>query len=254
MDKNRICLGIVIQARTGSTRLPNKILKNFYENESILDILLKNLKLKFSELPIILATSTNKKDEVLSDMASKWEISFFQGSEDNVLSRFISVGERFGLTHLIRVCSDNPFLNMGSITNLIENLTNSDVDYVSFCNHLGVPVIKTHIGLFAEIVSLKALKEADLRQNELLYQEHVTNFIYSNPQYFDITLLRSPKQVYSREDLRLTLDDEDDFENLASLYKITKNDKENLDYLVEFIDSNKEYKIKMINNIKKYSK
>lgn len=254
MEKDKIILGIVIQARTGSSRLPNKILKEFYETSSILDILIENLKIKFSHLPIILATSANKNDDVLSDVASKWGISFFQASEQNVLSRFIDVGEAYGLTHLIRICSDNPFLNMESISNLIENLNSYDIDYVSYRNYMGLPVIKTHIGLFAEVVSLKALKDADVRQNELIYQEHVTNFIYSNPEYFNIILLKSPKQVYSRDDIRLTLDDEDDFENLASLYKFTKNEKDNLDYLIGFIDLHKDYKIKMINNIKKYSK
>ncbi|MGQ7945286.1 cytidylyltransferase domain-containing protein [Flavobacterium sp. WC2509] len=254
IKKDKITLGVVIQARTGSSRLPNKILKNFYNNESILDILLENIKSKFSHLPIILATSTNEKDNILSEVAAKWGVHFYRGSEENVLKRFIDVGENYGLTHLVRICSDNPFLNMDSIAKLIEELTSSNIDYLSYSNHLGIPVIKTHIGLFTEIVSLKALLETNKRQNELIYQEHVTNFIYSNPQYFNINLLKSPVEVHFRDDIRLTLDDEDDFENLASLYKSIKSEKENLGYLVDYIDLNKDYKIKMINNIKKYSK
>jgi spore coat polysaccharide biosynthesis protein SpsF len=249
-----ITIGIVIQARTGSSRLPNKILMNFYDSKSILDILIEKLKSNFSNYPIILASSTNSNDNILSEFAVKHNIEFYQGSEENVLSRFVEVGSNKKLTHLLRICSDNPFLNMDSISNLIKELDNPKIDYISYCNYLGIPVIKTHIGLFTEIVSLKALLKASDLQNEPIYQEHVTNFIYANPQLFNVKLLNSPSKVYSREDIRLTLDDKEDFDNLASLYKITNGNQDNISFLIDFIDSNEKYKVKMINNIQKYSK
>lgn len=251
---DKIELGIVIQARTGSRRLPNKILKKFYNEKTILDLLLENIKSKFSDIPIILATSTNQNDSLLEDIANKYSVDFYRGSEDNVLRRFIDVGNRFELTHIVRICSDNPFLNMSSIKSLIDNLVSSETDYLSFSNHLGVPVIRTHIGLFAEIVSLKALITADKSQNETLYQEHVTNYIYSHPEQFNVVLQPSPAVVHNRNDIRMTLDDIEDFENLSELYKIAYKNKEDLNFLVDLIDKNKVFKIKMINNIKKYSK
>ncbi|MDR7208993.1 cytidylyltransferase domain-containing protein [Flavobacterium piscis] len=252
--KKDISLGIVIQARTGSSRLPNKILMNFYEDKSILDILIEKLKSKFFNYPIILATSINRNDNVLSEIALKHQIEFYQGSEENVLSRFVEVGVNGRLTHLLRICSDNPFLNINLISFLIKELDSPEIDYLSYCNYLGIPVIKTHIGLFTEIVSLKALLKATNLQNELIYQEHVTNFIYSNPQIFNIKLLNSPSEVHLREDIRLTLDDKEDFDYLASLYSLTYSKQDDIRFLIGFIDSHEEYKIKMINNIKKYSK
>lgn len=253
IKEEKVKLGIVIQARTSSSRLPNKIIMNFYENQSILDILIEKLKLKFSDYPIILASSVNKNDNILSEVAFKHGIDFYQGNEENVLSRFVEVGLNKKLTHLLRICSDNPFLNMDSISFLINELDNSKLDYVSYCNYLRIPVIKTHIGLFAEIVSLNALLRASNLQNESIYQEHVTNFIYSNEHIFNVKLLESPSEVYSRDDIRLTLDDKEDFDNLASLYKnITSN--QDISFLIDFIDTNEHYKVKMINNIKKYSK
>lgn len=254
LKEKDIKLGIVIQARTGSSRLPNKILMNFYEDKSILDILIEKLKSKFSIYPIILASSTNSNDNILSEFAVKYNIDFYQGSEENVLSRFVEVGINKKLTHLLRICSDNPFLNMNAISNLIEKLDDPKNDYLSYSNYLDVPVIKTHIGLFAEIVSLQALLKASNLQNESIYQEHVTNFIYSNPQIFNVKLLNSPSEVYSREDIRLTLDDKEDFDNLASLYKDINDNQDNIGFIIDFIDSNEKYKLKMINNIQKYSK
>ncbi len=255
MEKKKdITIGIVIQARTGSSRLHNKILINFHEDKSILDILIEKLKSKFFNYPIILASSINENDNILSNFAVKYDIDFYQGSEDNVLSRFVEVGLNKELTHLVRICSDNPFLNIDSISNLIRELDDSKIDYLSYRNHLGIPVIKTHIGLFAEIVSLKALLKVSDLQNELIYQEHVTNFIYSNPQIFNVKLLDSPSEVYLRDDIRLTLDDKEDFDNLASLYESINGNQDNISFLIDFIDSNEKYKVKMINNIQKYSK
>lgn len=255
MEKKKdITIGIVIQARTGSSRLRNKILINFHEDKSILDILIEKLKSKFSNYPIILASSVNENDKILLNFAVKYDIDFYQGSEDNVLSRFVEVGLNNGLTHLVRICSDNPFLHIDSISNLIKELDDSKIDYLSYSNHLDIPVIKTHIGLFAEIVSLKALVKASDLQNESIYQEHVTNFIYTNPQIFNVKLLDSPPEVYLRDDIRLTLDDKEDFDNLASLYESTNGNQDNISFLIDFIDSNEKYKVKMINNIQKYSK
>lgn len=254
INKDKIILGIVIQARTGSTRLPNKILKDFYEGKTILDLLLENLKSKFNDIPIVLATSINENDNVLETIAEKYLVNFYRGSENNVLSRFIEVGQKYNLTHLVRICSDNPFLNLSFILDLIDNLDDSNIDYLSYKNHLGVPVIKTHVGLFAEIVSLEALIKADKFQNETLYQEHVTNYIYSHPERFNVVLKPSPSEVYNRDDIRMTLDDIEDFENLSELYKIAHKNKEDLPFLVDLIDKNEGFKIKMINNIKKYSK
>jgi len=240
MDGIRI--GLIIQARTGSTRLPNKILMDFYEGQSILGIILKNIKETFSQYPIILATSTSDSDAVLGEVASLHSIEFFQGSENN-----------FKLTHVVRICSDNPFLSMNAIKDLIDTL-DEETDYTSYSNHQGTPVIKTHIGLFAEIVSVKALVLADKLQNELLYQEHVTNYIYGNPDRFNVKLLPSPAVVYERDDIRLTLDDSDDFTNLSEIYSRSLQQKDDLPFLVSIIDADGAVKEKMIKNIKKYTK
>jgi spore coat polysaccharide biosynthesis protein SpsF len=247
-------VGIIIQARTGSTRLPNKVLMDFHEGKTILEIIIDSLKSKFQQYPTILATSVAKSDDVLSEIAIKHSIAFFQGSENNVLQRFIEAAKKYDLTHVVRVCADNPFLNMNAIENLINNIDSKDIDYVSYSNHEGIPVIKTHLGLFAEVVSLKALITANELQTELIYKEHVTNYIYEHADKFNIKLLSAPAVVYKRSDIRLTLDDSDDFANLAGLYTRIFRQKEDLSYLVNVIDSDERVKANMIKNIKKYTK
>jgi spore coat polysaccharide biosynthesis protein SpsF len=95
-------IGFIIQARTESTRYPNKIVLPFFEEESIITLLIEKLKTNFN-LPIILATSTKPSNDVLENIALKNNIKCFRGSEDNVLQRFIDAAELNNITHIIRL-------------------------------------------------------------------------------------------------------------------------------------------------------
>jgi spore coat polysaccharide biosynthesis protein SpsF len=86
-------IGIIIKARTSSTRLPNKITLEVDKDVSFLDILLKRFSLLKEKMPVTLATSIMEVDNVLEHYADKYEIGFFQGSELNVLQRFINCEE-----------------------------------------------------------------------------------------------------------------------------------------------------------------
>lgn len=248
-------IGIVVQARLGSSRLPSKIIKNFAHSESILDILLKNISNHFIDYFKVLASSAHVENTILNVYALKYNFKFFQGDEYNVLQRFIDVGEKYELTHVLRICSDNPFLRMDGLQTLINSMfENPEKDYISFRNCKGVPTIKTHIGLFAELVTLKALKKSSSMIESDFYREHVTNFVYENPDKFDVLLLDLPEAVKNREDIRLTIDDQYDFVNLQQLYQKVNGKRLSLQQFVRLIDKDEELLNSMLLNIKKYSK
>ena len=255
-------LGIVVQARLGSTRLPQKIIRPFANKKSILDIILEKFNTTdFQDTQKILATSIVDTDSTLEKYAKKANYDFFRGDETDVLNRFIGVGEKYGLTHLVRICSDNPFLHAPSVKVLINKLKEriadgGNTDYLSFQNNRQIPVIKTHLGLFAEIVSLNALKVTATLTNESDCHEHVTNFIYENRDRFQVVFLDTPHCVYDRHDIRLTIDDSSDFEVMSKLYEETKTFSDNIERLISYIDSCQsfDYKSIMIENIKKYTK
>lgn len=77
---------IIIQARTGSTRLPSKMIKHFYEDKSVLDILLDRLnsnKEYLSISDIIVATSEKKEDDKIHEIASRHGVKVYRGSEND---------------------------------------------------------------------------------------------------------------------------------------------------------------------------
>ena len=255
-------LGIVVQARLGSNRLPNKVIRQFANHQCILEIILEKFHdSEFQNISKILATTTAEADRIMKQYADNANFVCFRGSETDVLRRFIDVGEKYRLTHIIRVCADNPFLNVSSVKILMDELNNrmakeEVVDYLSFRNQRQIPAIKTHWGLFAEIVSLEALRKVARTTDVSIFHEHVTNFIYEHDNMFRVAFLDAPPAVYDRHDIRLTVDDLDDFTMLSGLYEETLSFSDDLEQLIAYIDNCQtfDYRSMMIENIKKYSK
>lgn len=203
----------------------------FYYEQGVLDIVIKKIKCKYPDQLIVLATTDNEIDNELIGIAFENDIEFYRGDEQNVLSRFIDVGEKYNLENIIRVCADNPFLDVEHIQILINKIEDLDVDYVSYKAKNGIPVIKSHLGLFTEAVKLKTLKTIPTLTDDNFYFEHVTNFVYQNQ--YKILLLELPDYFDNTEYIRLTLDTKEDFLLEKKLYKKTKgfDTKELINYI-----------------------
>lgn len=247
--------GIIIQARTGSTRLPGKILLPFYGEKRIIDIQIEAIRAACPGMRMVLATTTCRQDDVLADVAREKNIDCYRGSENDVLARFIGAAEQFGINRLIRVCSDNPFIRADSFRPLFEAHDRQPADYVAFGWPDGRPTIKSHIGLFAELTTLGALRRVASLTDEQLYHEHVTIYLYTHPDAFSVRLLPLPVELEGRQDLRFTLDTTDDFNLLAILYaEWCEGTDRSLSALLRTVDARPEYLEKMRENIKRNDK
>lgn len=247
-------IGIIIQARLGSTRLPGKILKEFYRGKTLLETVISNLQ-KAGNAQIIVATSTNSNNDELETFLKERDITVFRGSEDDVLSRFIGAAEANHVDGIVRICSDNPFLDWHGVAELIEKAETSKADYIGFRIN-NTPSIKTHFGFWGEYVTLAALKRVKATTNEKPAHEHVTIHIYTHPDEYKCEWIECPAFLQGREDIRLTVDNPEDFENaqkaFTSLYD--SNPNFGLEDVVRYIDSHTELKDsmkKMIENNQK---
>lgn len=229
--------GIIIQARTGSTRMPEKVILPFFGNKSLIDLILE--KMKKTGKPVVLATTTNLSDNRLCLIAKKHGVKIFRGSENDVLDRFTLAAQQFGFTKIIRVCADNPFLDFNSLIQLISQFEESDADYLSFNLAGNRPSILTHFGFWAEAVTLAALEKTRQLTKEKLYIEHVTNFIYKHPDLFKVNFIDAPEIVFSRNDIRLTLDTFEDFKIQSDIYAQISNEKPNfgIPEIIKWLDS-----------------
>ncbi len=238
MDKT----GIIIQARLGSKRLPQKMILPFFESMGILECLVGRLINSVLQ-PIVVATTENVEDDAIESLAKRHKIDCFRGDEHNVLSRFIKCAEKYSFNKIIRICADNPFLDIPSLLDLISKMNSGNYDYVSFSLNNGVPVIQTHYGFWAEGVSLEALRVVARSTSEPLYTEHVTNFIYSNcnRNKFKIEWIEIPSFVES-SNIRLTVDTQQDFVIAQQIYKAYMQFEErSLSTLIAYIISSHSY-------------
>ncbi|MFW9896750.1 MAG: cytidylyltransferase domain-containing protein [Candidatus Thorarchaeota archaeon] len=244
---------IIIQARLESTRLRGKILKKIYFNDTILDLILKNLKRLKQK--IIIATSTNHADDVIVENAMKNDVDFFRGDENNVLKRYIDCANEYRISKIIRITSDNVFVQPILIEPLINNNL-SNIDYITYKID-NTNVVLTHWGLFGEFVTIDALEKVANLSKEQNDIEHVTHYIYHHPDEFNIKFWDVPEDL-RRRDIRLTVDTQADFDICQKIIFYLKENKLKWHYsnIVNYIENHPEIKERMklsIENARKSS-
>lgn len=250
-------LCFMLQARVGSTRLPQKMALPFFKDKTILELIIKKLQQNFPDIPIVLATSSLQENDILEEIAKGLHCMVFRGSENNVLQRFIDAAEMFHFNQIIRVCADNPFLDVSEMRNLLRFVeSNPSFEYVSFTIN-GSPSIKTHFGFWSEFVRLEALKKVNLMTKDPFYREHVTNYIYGHGILFQIKLIAANPILEGRNDIRMTLDTAVDFTALSEIYlKLNERYGDNfgIKEIISFLDEKGQYKRIMTNQIVENSK
>ena len=238
-------IGIIVQARLGSTRLPRKILLEFYDGMTLLETVINNLR-KVRNAQIIVATSVNPNNDELEAFLKEHSVTVFRGSEDDVLSRFIGAAEANGVNGIVRICSDNPFLDWHGVEALIEKAKTSDADYIGYRIN-DTPSIRTHFGFWGEYVTLSALKRVAATTDEKPAHEHVTIHVYTHPDEYKCEWIECPAFLQGRNDIRLTVDNPDDFENAQSVFNALheSNPDFGLDDVVKYIDEHSELRVSM---------
>jgi spore coat polysaccharide biosynthesis protein SpsF len=147
-------IGLIVQARLGSKRLPKKILEKIYKT-TIIDFILNKLKKSKLIECYILATTKKKEDLILKKFANKNNFFFFTGSKDNVLKRFYSAAKKFKLDIVIRCTGDSPFMNHKIVDKFINFFKKKKLDYLSSILKPSYP-----LGIHVEIFNFSTLEKA----------------------------------------------------------------------------------------------
>ena len=230
----------IIQARMGSTRLPGKILKSI-QGMPMLWHIANRLKGVDEIDKIVIATSDLPLDDQIYEMAKKYNIACFRGSEKDVLHRFYATAKMMDAHYIIRITGDCPLVDSQTIKKLIKLYFDGSYDYCGVACGAGVSRLKNinrfPDGLDAEIFSFKVLQEANISANTKLQREHVTPFIWQNNKKYKLGSLFSESD-YS--DLRLTVDNREDFDFINWIYEMLypKNSKFNLNDILNLLEKN----------------
>lgn len=200
----------IIQARMTSTRLPGKVLKTVLE-KPLLEYQLERVSRSKLIDEIVVATTINKSDDPIIKLCHKLGVLTYRGSEEDVLSRYYEAAKQFNADVIVRLTSDCPLIDPEIIDQVIKlYITQKDVlDYVS--NTL----IRTYPrGLDTEVFSFRALQVAYEKARLKSEREHVTAYIYKNPDKFQLKNLSYVRDLSKH---RWTVDTKEDLELIKQI-------------------------------------
>ncbi len=137
--------------------------------------------------------------------------------EKDPLRQFVVATERFRCEAVVRVRSDQPFVDPTLIDRLVTTAeAQTTCDYVSYCSRDGRPAILSPVGVYAEWIRTDALRRADHKATSPADRREVTRFIYGHPEQFSLRLIPAPPRV-DRDDFRLRVDIEEDWDHLLTI-------------------------------------
>ena len=210
--KKRMKIGITIEARISSTRLPGKTLKPLHGKPMLAMMIERLKKVKLADV-IVLATTQDPSDDPVARLAVDMGIDCYRGSTNDVLERVLKAAQKFGIDLIVETCGDCPLIDPGILDMQIQAFFDNDVDYV------GCHLVKTFpIGLDAKLFTTRTLAEVDGLTNDPPDRENVSLYIYEHPQRYKILNIEAQGK-YRRPDLRLVVDHKEDFELVEAIYK-----------------------------------
>ena len=205
-------IGVIIQARMNSTRLPGKVLKRL-GNKAILDLQIERIKEAKRVESIIVATTTESCDDIIEYFCNENGIKCFRGSENDVLSRYYQCAQDSNLETIVRLTADCPLIDPIVIDKVVDLYLKSNVDYAA--NTVPPETSRWPDGSDVEVFSFKSLKRAYIEASANEDREHVTFFFWKNKENGFKTAQLSNLIDWSK--YRFTVDYPEDFEVMKLL-------------------------------------
>lgn len=199
-----------IEARMTSSRLPQKVLLPA-SGIPMLQHLVNRLRAVPSLDGIVLATTINATDDPLEAFAKKMGISYYRGSEEDVMSRVIGAASSVQADLVVEITGDCPIIDPQIVEQTIRMYYANPSDYVSNNHIRSYPD-----GMDAQVFLLETLKRSASLTDDLLDHEHVTLHIRNNPKIFTHTHLVAPPELHWPE-LGLTLDEPADYQLIQQI-------------------------------------
>jgi spore coat polysaccharide biosynthesis protein SpsF len=206
----------IIQARMGSTRLPGKVLRELNGRTVLARVIDRVRACPLVDL-VVVATTTEQRDDVIVKEAGRSGAQIFRGSEQDVLSRYLQAARHFSANLVVRVTSDCPLFDPGVLTRMLEAYQAADrsgrrIDYMSNALERTYPR-----GLDAEIFPIDVLAVAHERACLPHEREHVTAYIYQHPAQF---VLENYTDGWGLQKYRWTLDTDEDWSLISRIYEL----------------------------------
>jgi spore coat polysaccharide biosynthesis protein SpsF len=200
----------IIQARTGSTRLPGKVLRPLL-GEPLLAQVVRRVGRATSLDATVVATTAAPADDAIADLGAGEGWLVERGSEMDLLDRYLGAARAHAADRVVRITSDCPLIDPELIDQVVAALAADGSDYAS--NTLEPRTLPR--GLDVEAMTMAALEEAGREDHDPASREHATPFLYRHPERFRLTRVSSPVDLSAH---RWTVDTAEDYELVSRIY------------------------------------
>lgn len=199
----------MIQARCGSSRLPNKVLKDLY-GKPVLQRVIERVGQSDLLDEVMVVTSIEKNNLPILKLCAELGVRVGVGSETDVLDRFYQSAKLLRPDYVIRITADCPCFDAGLLDEAITSM-NKDADYRGMLSETFAD------GLDLEIIRFAALETVWKAAKHTFEREHVTQYIIHRPELFRLQDFVSPVGNFGH--MRWTLDEPEDYEAVSRIYE-----------------------------------
>lgn len=205
-------VGVIVQTRMGSKRLPGKALIPIYGQPLLLRAI-ERARLCRSADQVVVATSQHASSDPIEAACQQWGLPCFRGPEVDLTSRLLGACRHFGLSIFARWTGDNPLTDPEAIDEMIRLLQKTGSDLVHNAHRSGYPY-----GMGAEVIRQSALEACDLLLEKEADREFVASFLDEHPEQFKVLRLPAPPHL-RRPGYFLTVDYPEDVELITEVYR-----------------------------------
>jgi spore coat polysaccharide biosynthesis protein SpsF len=202
----------ITQARMGSTRLPAKVLKPILGKPLLWWHLTRLRRAKLLD-GVIVATTEAPGSDPIAEIADGLGIPVHRGSEQDVLARFAGAAAHMAAETIVRVTSDCPLIDPA----LVDQVIGEYLAHRPATQYVSLDVARFPRGLDTEVFSRAALDEAREEATDPFEHEHVTPFLWRQPERFGLRQLSTAEEIAP---YRLCVDEEADLTLVTRLIEM----------------------------------
>lgn len=217
--------GVLVTARLKSTRLTRKVLRNLNGQPMIWHVL-KRMQMVNGEENVVVITSDLPSDDDLAECVERIGCSVFRGDPDDVMKRMLDAATFHGFMDFISVTADNPFADPVYARALMHH---HKEQYCDFSEIEGLP-----FGMFTYAVNLDGLTKAVLDKETS--DTEVWGGYFRENTALRCSVMTVSRPEHRRPELRLTVDEQPDFDLIDAILKRSASGIPNIDDILCVID------------------
>jgi|SRR5579872_739115 len=195
-----------------STRLPGKVLRPIL-GRPMLERIIERLGRAQCVDQIVVATTVNRADDPIAELARTLGVAYYRGSEEDVLDRVLQAARSTDATTIVEITGDSPLVDPGVIDTIFTAYCSRGVDYASNTLKLTYP-----LGVNAQVFAVAVLEEVASLTTDPADREHVSLYIYEHPERYSLCNVDSGLAAHYAG-LRLTVDTPEDFALAEAIYQ-----------------------------------